>query len=1327
MAIERMHYRSRWLSWLWLLCLMSAWAPAQAANSLLFLSVSPVQPGKFLRLSGLAEEAGLRLDYRFLDAKDAEPLRSTDLEGYRLILIDAPYGAALSRAQSHLGPLLGQLHLPWIWFRNDGTRGQGIASEQLALLDRYYSNGGEHNFRGFFCQLAQQLQRTQEAGECAAVKIYPTAAIYHPDVPGEVFASLAEFYAWKGLALDDPRPLVGVLFHKSAMDNGLTGLIDASVRRLEAAGALAVPLYSGAMGIGEIQPLLSLDGQLRANVLINTQIVLNADGRRGELDAMGIPVLQTISYRKGELADWQADVQGMDSQDIPFYLVQPEYAGMIDPLFVAYTRKVDGDQVAIDWQLQSLLNKALRLAALQHKPAAEKKAALFYYNYPPGENNLGASFLNVPRSVERLLQGFAERGYSVPMRSEEQLIEALTSLLRPFYRDGALAELLAQDRAARLPLAEYQAWFASLPPDIREPITQRWGSPEQANLLLSESGQQFFAIPRLQLGNLVLLPQPPRGERLDDREKALYHDTKTPPSHSYLAVYLWARQVFASDALIHLGTHGSYEWQPGKERGLDVNEYPYLVVGDLPVLYPYIVDNIGEALQTKRRGRAVTISHNTPAFSPAGLHGSLNELHDLLHRWLQMSDGEVREVTARDILERVREDKLDKDLAYDLAGAEQDFAAFADALHIHLHDLALFQQPLGLASFGVPAESDLRLLTVMQMLGQPLLAALAPDDPQEQLVGDYQKIRETPVWQLLDKYVRKNQQWRGDAQLGALLEQGRGYWRDLSDNRELDGFFRALDGRHLATSYGGDPIKNPDSLPTGRNLYGFDPSRVPTRQAWEAGRQAAERLIETHLEKHGEYPQKLAFSLWSVETMRHFGILEAQVLAVLGFEPQWDAGGRVVGIRAIPREELGRPRVDAVISATGLYRDHFPNIMRWMAAAADQASELEEADNPVATNSRAVEIQLRQAGMGEGDARLAARTRIFSSESGTYGTGLDGATLASDSFGEGATGGQDRAAGEAKLAELYLERMQFAYGPDSSRWGEKQPVNVYAEQLKGVQGAVLSRSSNLYGMLTTDDPFQYLGGIGLAVRHLSGQSPELYISNLRDGDKPKVETAAGFLARDLRARYFHPGWIGQMQKEGYSGTLEVLGTANNLWGWQVTAPETVRDDQWQEFKAVYIDDKYELQINEWFEQHNPHAQAQLIERMLEAARKEYWQADAATLQQLAERWQELAERHDIRSENAKFSEYLGQAVAGFGLSAPANVQSNAEAVQEPASSSSPVQPVQGQRLEKQNQSEPQPFSWLPLLGLLLMVLALLGGILRQARYPTYSTLNLGRN
>lgn len=1285
-------------------------APAWA-KSILFLSAPPLQAGKYEHIKPLAKAAGITMEYRFVDKMGPET-KAAELSRYDLIIIDAPYGVAMGAMQSRLAPLLPGITAPWVWMRSGKAEAKGVAPEFAEQLHTYYSNGGRANFSAFLCQINRQQFRVGGA-ECPAPVVFPETGLYHPAYGGRVFGDLKAYLAWKGIDTTKMPPAIAILFHKSYLDSELTGFIDDTIRRIEAAGAIALPLYAPAMSNGEISRMVSLDGKPVAGVLVNTQIMLNPEGRKAEFEALGLPVIQAMPYRKGEQAEWEQDQVGIAVRDIPFYLAQPEYAGVVDPLVAAHTRKSDGDIVAVDYQLQSVVEKAMNLIRLQRLPNGQKKAAIFFYNYPPGEKNLGASFLNVPKSLETVLAGLQGRGYTVERRDEAALIEQLSALLKPFYRGGELRPLLEKGLAAKMPFDRYRAWFDALPKPVRQPILDRWGPPESSAMASRENGERFFVVPRLQLGNITILPQPPRGAALGGREKALYHDTKVAPSHFYLAAYLWARQEFGAHALVHFGTHGTAEWQPGKERGLSITDYPYLVLGNVPVIYPYIVDNIGEALQTKRRGRAVTISHATPSFSAAGLHGEINALHDTLHTWLNMEEGEVRAKNAQQIRSQVAELKLDKDMGWDSAAMDKDFKGFLDALHIHLHELALYQQPLGLASFGQPAESDLRLSTVMQMLGKPLLAALRPDDPEEMVVGDYTKLKETPAWALLDKHVRRGEAFTGTPELAALVEKGRAYWQGLTETREMDSFLTALEGRHVPTSYGGDPIKNPDSLPTGRNLYSFDPSRVPTKQAWEAGREAAEQLINQHRERHGQYPDKLAFSLWSVETMRHFGVLEAQALAVMGFKPKWDDGGRVVGIEIIPAVELKRPRVDAVISATGLYRDHFPNVMRWLAEAARQAGELSEPGNPIAANTRAIEATLLGQGVPAADAKRFAQTRVFSSQSGAYGTGLDDATLATDTWGAGKDGKEDRAEADRKLAGLYLNRMQFAYGPDEAKWGEKPPVNAYAEHLKGVNGAVLSRSSNLYGMLTTDDPFQYLGGLGLAVRSLSGKSPELYIANLRETGKPRTETAASFLARDLKGRYFHPGWIQQIQKEGYSGTLEVLDTVNNLWGWQATAPETVRNDQWDELKAVYVDDKYKLGMKEWFEKNNPHAQAQIIERMMEAARKEYWQADPKDLAELAQRWKELAEHYDVVSENKKFQDFVEQAAIGYGLAAPGQ-QAPAESADQPATADAPLQQVQGQRLEKQDVAEPPPFGWAGLAAALVVIAAFAGGVLRQA-------------
>ncbi|MCF6363185.1 MAG: cobaltochelatase subunit CobN [Gammaproteobacteria bacterium] len=339
---------------------------------------------------------------------------------------------------------------------------------------------------------------------------------------------------------------------------------------------------------------------------------------------------------------------------------------------------------------------------------------------------------------------------------------------------------------------------------------------------------------------------------------------------------------------------------------------------------------------------------------------------------------------------------------------------------------------------------------------------------------------------------------------------------------------------------------------------------------------------------------------------------------------------------------------------------------------------LKEAGNPVYRNSETVYQSLLKAGRSEEDARYLSTVRIFSNQSGNYGTGLEGAVLASDTWEQ-----------ESKLADLYTRRMGIAFGADESRWSERvEDVNLYEQALSGTDGVVFSRSTNLYALLTNDDPFQYFGGIALAVRNVDGKTPEMFVSNLRKKNGEKVQTMENFLAAELRARYLHPRWIKQMQNEGYAGATAILDRMNNFWGWEVMAPEYVKDEQWQQFYEVYINDKYEMDMDKFFAQSNPAAQAQMLERMLEAVRKGYWPADDKTVRHMTERYIEITNRNDVYTNNDIFKEYVNSTAAGFGLASLTQVTQQNEAATPPdAQTAMQDTRVEGQVMEKVQQSE----------------------------------------
>ncbi len=1291
------------------LLLLTGSGPA-VAGRILIISTSPVQPGKFLKMAEVAKRHGLALEARFAEKLPAD-VGPALFQGYDLVLFDTPRDHLQAFVEGRLAAALPGLRTPHLWLHDGQPRWHGLPEGLARRLHTYYVNGGRLNIDGFLASIAAHLGGKPGSALPEPI-VFPKSGVYHPDHPGLVFESPTAYLRWKGAA--PGTPVIAIALHQQYIAAEQTAFIYDLIRRIEKAGATALPFYSPVMDPDAVRRMLRADGRLLANALINTQIMLNPEGRRTEFADLGIPVVQAMPYRKGDEAAWAADPQGVALMDVPFYLAQAEYAGVTDIQIAAATRKSDDQIAPIAPQADAVVNKALRLARLQTQANKDKRVTLFFWNYPPGEKNLSASFMNLPRSLVATLAALKAHGYSTETPGETELTLLLQRLLAPYYQpagdNSALESLLRDDLAEHLPLSTYRRWLASQPDSVRKQLHERWGEPERSSMIVVHRGQPGFVIPRLRLGHLALLPQPPRGERWEDKEKALYHSTSAAPSHFYMATYLWAREQARSDALIHFGTHGSQEWLPGKERGLSVSDFPMLSVGDVPVFYPYIVDNIGEATQAKRRGRATIISHLTPPFAPAGLHATLTAIHDQLHAWLAQDEGAVKEKIRAQFIAAVRKERINQDLGWSEERIRKDFPAFVSAVHDHLHELARTAQPLGLHTFGQGAGEECRIATVLMMVGKDFWEGVAGPDEEadELLVGDYTRLKESTPYQRLKAILN------GTAELSALppkaraaAEQARKWYAALDARPEISALLAGLECRHIPTSYGGDPIKNPDALPTGRNLYGFDPSRVPTRAAWAAGREAFDQLLATHKAKAGKAPQKLTFTLWSVETMRHFGLLEAQALWAMGVEPVWDAGGRVEDVRLVPREALGRPRVDVVLSATGLYRDHFPNVMRLLAKAAKLAAEADEADNPVAANSRRIAATLRAKGWSEAQASNAAQTRIFSSESGRYGTGLDDAALATDTW-------KGKAEGDRKLARLYLSRMQFGYGPDETQWGQPGTggENLYAAHLKGTEGAVLSRTSNLYGMLTTDDPFQYLGGIALAVRHLDGKAPELYISNLRGSGGGKVEGAAGFLAKELATRNFHPGYIQGLMKEGYAGTLQVLDGVNNFAGWQSVAREIVRDDQWQEFVDVYVRDKHKLGLKDWFERQNPHALAQSIERMLEAARQGYWKADKTTVDELKARYRELANRHQVKTDNAQLATYVG---FGLAQAAPAPAAKTSPSHTAPSaempSPAPEAPPIQGMRLDKVAPPAPPPASsadW----GLALIALATLGGALR---------------
>ncbi len=1302
--------------------------------SILWLANAPSEPAKARLLQGIARKHNIYLKPLFIMGQDKDSI-AREMQKYDMVMFDYVYmGQFVQMINQYRGAIMryrGKV-FPGLWYKQSALR-KGLSVQQAQTIFDYYDNGGQENYNRLFDYLNHSIFKVSEQVAQAPI-IFPENGIYHPDYSQMVFSSLNEYLAWKKPAKD--IPVIGIGFHQLRIADDMTEHIDDLIRRIEKAGALPVAFYDPNDGEKNNALLYyahhqdsshhthgehSDETELFIDVMINfAGMYTSVDAQKKWMEKLDIPVMQAMLYRSGDYQDYLKDDQGMSFVFSPTFIALPEIAGRITPNIVAIKRKSDEKYVAVPEQMDLMVQRALNYARLRHMDNKDKKVAFVTWNSPEGEENFSASFLNVPESLADMFAAMKKEGYRVPYTDSDTLIAQMKKLIKPYYRvsnDQALRDLLKEDLAEKIAVDDYKAWLATFPESIQDWLRKDWGNPEDNYLTIKEAdGRWYFIVPRLKLGNIIVLPQPNRGSRRD-REKDISHDKKVSLHHAYRAVYHYLVDGFKADAIVHVGTHGTQEWLAGKERGLWAYDDAYSTIGAVPVVYPYSVANTGEALIAKRRGQAVVISHNTPPFAPAGLYGDLVEIHEKMHQINELDEGRVKQETQQALIEQVVALELHKDMGLTKEQIQQDFDSFAKKLHDYLLELAATAQPLGLHHFGSVAETDYVLLTVFQMLDKDYIQQADDVEPSHILAQEYQQIYKTKSFQYLKAFlVDKRSLDSFPANVRAYLQQAQIHYQNFLAEKEIEHLLDGLSARHIPTGTGNDPIRNPDAVPTGKNIYGFDPTKIPTKSAWEAGKALASDLIENYKVKHGMYPDKLAFSMWSTETLKHFGVLEAEVLYTIGVRPVWNERDQVVDVAIIPMDELKRPRIDVVLSATGLYRDNLPGVMDRLSQAIVKVAKLKEPENFVSQHADDLKKTLLAKGFSEEEAGKYSRVRFFANESGVYGTNLPDATLASDTWDS-----------DESMVKTYLSRMGHLFGTEAGTRNVKlKNIDLFAENLKGTKAAILSRSSNLHGILTIDHPFEYLGGIGQAVRYLDGKTPELYIANLRDTKNFKNETAVEFIAKELRTRYYHPNWIKEMMDEGYSGALEIVDVVNNFWGWNVMAPETVRADQWQEMFEIYVEDKLELGVDKWFKEVQPAAIAQISERMLEAVRKDYWKPSDETVKALVEKYLEIIATHDVYTPNEKFKTFLETKAVGFGLDVSALKQLNERQANPVPQQSSPsaakentVQ-VEGVKLEKQpeqSSAEEDDLSvyWLSAALLLMLVAGFMYELKRQQR------------
>ncbi|MFF4228525.1 cobaltochelatase subunit CobN [Streptomyces sp. NPDC001820] len=1058
------------------------------------------------------------------------------------------------------------------------------------------------------------------------------------------------------------RPSVGVLFYRAHQLSGNTAFVDTLCDRIEARGANALPVYCGSLR-GADPALYELLG--KADALVAT--VLAAGGTRasdasaggddeawdiGALADLNVPVLQGLCLTSSR-AVWEASDAALSPMDAAMQVAIPEFDGRL--ITVPFSFKEQGPDdvpvyVADPERAGRVAGIAVRHAKLKHKPNAEKKLAIVFTAYPTKHSRVGnAVGLDTPASAVRVLDALRDAGYAVDGYPDngDELIHRLINA------GGHDVEWLTEEQLAtapaRVPLADYRAWFDKLEPRLRDSMLEHWGEPPGS---LYVDGDEIV-LASLQFGNVVVMIQPPRG--FGENPIAIYHDPDMPPSHHYLAAYRWLDNSFGADAVVHMGKHGTMEWLPGKGLGLSAGCGPDAVLGELPLVYPFIVNDPGEGTQAKRRGHATVVDHLVPPMARADTYGDLAKLEQLLDEYALVSDLDPTKAPAvrAQIWTLVKAAELHHDLHIDEQPDDGDFDEFVMHIDGYLCEIKDVQIRDGLHILGGGPEAEARVNLVLAVLRASqvwggranalpgLRAALAEHFGLEEkaLLTEPGAAVKVPVEltslvegparsgadtiDLLEQLCRRLAE--GMEQRGWDVSAAAGMVRDVlgveipdavavvrfaceevvprlaRTTDEIGNILLALDGGYVPAGPSGSPTRGlVNVLPTGRNFYSVDPKAIPSRLSWEVGQALADSLVERYLADTGAYPKSVGLTVWGTSAMRTQGDDIAEILALLGCRPVWDdASRRVTGFEIVPAQELGRPRVDVTVRISGFFRDAFPHVVGLIDDAVRAVAELDE---PAEVNYVRAHADEDTAAHGD---RRRATARIFGSKPGAYGAGLlpliDARNWRSD----------------ADLAEVYAVWGGYAYGRGLEGRAARGDMETAFRRIAVAAKNIDTREHDL---VDADDYFQYHGGMVAMVRHLTGESPEAYVGDSAVPDQVKTRTLGEETHRVFRARVVNPRWMAAMRRHGYKGAFEMAATVDYLFGYDATAG-VVDDWMYEKLSAEYV---FDPENREFMQKSNPWALRGVTERLLEAAERGLWaEPDQETLERLRQTYLEL--------------------------------------------------------------------------------------------------------
>ncbi|MBK5933468.1 cobaltochelatase CobN subunit [Rhodovulum imhoffii] len=1046
---------------------------------------------------------------------------------------------------------------------SNGAPAAGAGEKQMAMLRRLpkmlkYVPGKAQDLRAWFLTMQYWLggsddnveqmvrfllsryahEKAWRGAHSEAPIDYPEVGLYHPDIEHRITTDPARLPAPGA-----PVATVGLLLMRSYILASDTAHYDAVIRALEGRNIRVVAAFAGGL---DARPAVDAYFKTEDGVQIDTLVSLtgfsliggpaynDSDAAVAVLQGLDVPYVAAHPLEFQTLGQWSASSGGLGPVETTMLIALPELDGATTPTVFGGRHGPEGCQgcprscqcssetkamAACTERVETLATRVAKLARLRISEVTERKVAIILFGFPPNAGAIGtAAYLSVFESLFNTLHRMKDEGYDIePPATVDDLRQAvMDGNARTFGQEANVAAHVPADDIVR-----GTPWLSE--------IETSWGP---APGRIQSDGTGVFVL-GAQFGNVFVGVQPTFGYEGDPMR--LLFEKGFAPTHAFSTFYLWLKNHFKADVLLHYGMHGALEFMPGKQAGMGARDWPDRLIGDMPNVYLYASNNPSEATLAKRRSNAVTITHLTPPLAASGLYKGLQELKDSLTRWRQTEPG----CPTRDDLEDLIAVQAD---AVDMGGTPPE------DLWLKLLETEDALIPDGLHVVGRPVTTEERAEHLRVMCD-------VDDDTRERV----------------------------------------DYW--LQQETELPALMRALGGRYIAPVPGGDLIRSADVLPTGRNIHAFDPFRMPTQFALQDGAKQAQKLLDTH----AELPHTVALVLWGSDNIKSDGGPIAQALALMGAKPRFDGYGRLSGADLIPLAELGRPRIDVVMTLSGIFRDLLPLQTRMLAEAAWKAAT---ADEPPEMNFIRAHSLAYAEKMGV-DMETAA-LRVFSNAEGAYGSNVNG-LIDSGAWGE-----------EDELADAYEARKSYAYGRDG-----KCAANaaLLQQTLKDVDIAYQNLESVELGVTTVDHYFDTLGGISRAVKRAKGTEAAVYIGDQTRGEG-KVRTLQEQVALETRSRSLNPKWFEGMLKHGHEGVRQIEAQVTNTLGWSATTGQ-VEPWIYQRLSETFVLDE---EMRKRLASLNPAASARMANRLLEAHDRNYWQPDAETLAALQNAADELEDR-----------------------------------------------------------------------------------------------------